>query len=234
MGWAHHFVILRHGQSQWNLENRFTGWTEIPLTQQGREEAFKAGEWLRLAGFSFDAAFTSVLGRAIETLEIVLHSLRSPTTPIHTSWRLNERHYGCLQGLNKADTARKLGALLVMNWRRSYSVRPPALEWDDRRHPRFDQKYHDLPVSELPTCESLEDTEKRLLPLWQQEIVPAIQAGKMVLIVAHGNSLRALVRFLDQISPTMVNGLNIPTGVPIFYQADAQMSRFVRQELSVK
>jgi 2,3-bisphosphoglycerate-dependent phosphoglycerate mutase len=231
MEFIHHFIILRHGQSQWNLENRFTGWTEIPLTEKGRQEARQAGKSLRQAGFEFDDAFTSVQDRAIETLEIVQEQLISRSILVRYSWRLNERHYGCLQGLNKAETARRLGTPLVMSWRRSYSVRPPSLELDDRRHPRFDPRYNDLPRSKLPGTESLEDTEKRLITLWQQEIRSAILEGQRVLIVAHGNSLRALVRYLDQIPPVAVPDLNIPTGVPILYQTDRQMTVFHRQDL---
>jgi 2,3-bisphosphoglycerate-dependent phosphoglycerate mutase len=225
------FVILRHGQSQWNLENRFTGWTEIPLTDQGRQEARQAGKSLNKAGFEFDVAYTSVLDRAIETLTIVQEQLRLNSIPISYSWRLNERHYGCLQGLSKPDTARRLGTLLVMSWRRSYSARPPSLELDDRRHPRFEARYNALPRSELPGTESLEDTEKRLLPLWEQEIRSAILEGKRVLIVAHGNSLRALVRYLERITPADVPNLNIPTGVPILYMTNPDMTLFNRQDL---
>jgi 2,3-bisphosphoglycerate-dependent phosphoglycerate mutase len=228
------FVILRHGQSRWNLENRFTGWTDIPLTEEGRDEARKAGASLHRAGFSFDIAFSSVQDRSIETLEIVKNLLNIDAIPIVRSWRLNERHYGCLQGLNKAETALRLGAPLVMAWRRSYAVRPPALELDDHRHPRFDPCYQDLPLSDLPATESLKDTEKRLIPLWDEQIKPFIREGKRVLIVAHGNSLRALVRFLDQIPPSVVPGLIIPTGVPIVYQTDDAMKIFRRQELPLE
>jgi 2,3-bisphosphoglycerate-dependent phosphoglycerate mutase len=229
MEFSRSFIILRHGQSQWNLENRFTGWTDIALTEKGRMEASQAGDSLRQAGCTFDIAFTSVLDRAIDTLDAVLKQLNNRSIPVRYSWRLNERHYGCLQGLNKADTARRLGLQLVMSWRRSYSVRPPALELDDRRHPRFDGLYQDLSAADLPVTESLEDTEQRLMPLWDQEIKPSILEGQRVLIVAHGNSLRALVRYLDQIAFAEVPALNIPTGVPIIYQTDPQVTIFQRR-----
>jgi 2,3-bisphosphoglycerate-dependent phosphoglycerate mutase len=213
---GHRFVLLRHGQSQWNLENRFTGWTNIPLTGQGRQEACQAGRLLHETGLSFDIAFTSVLQRAEETLQIVLSEMGLQAIPTVRLWQLNERHYGALQGLNKAETALQLGTALVM----SYAVRPPVLELDDPRHPRFDPLYRALSADELPATESLEDTEKRLLPCWQQVILPAILSGQRLLLVAHGNSLRALVRYLDQIPVQEVPSLNIPTGVPLVYETD--------------
>jgi 2,3-bisphosphoglycerate-dependent phosphoglycerate mutase len=221
---GHRFVLLRHGQSQWNLENRFTGWTDVPLTGQGCQEARRAAHLLLEAGLSFDSAYTSVLQRAEETLQIVLAELSQrghpPLIPVVRLWQLNERHYGALQGLNKAETARQLGEPLVMSWRRSYSVRPPALELDDPRHPRFDPLYAALSADELPATESLQDTEERLLPCWQQVILPAILSGQRILLVAHGNSLRALVRYLDQIPEQEVPNLNIPTSLPLVYETD--------------
>jgi 2,3-bisphosphoglycerate-dependent phosphoglycerate mutase len=227
------FILLRHGQSQWNLENRFTGWTDVPLTAQGRLEAVQAASLLGQAGFQFDTAFTSVLWRAIETLEIVLNQLGLESIPIQYDWRLNERHYGCLQGLNKAETARRLGSSLVMGWRRSYDQRPPALELDDHRHPRFDRLYGYLPQEILPSTESLKDTEKRILPYWRDIIRPTIQSGKYVLVVAHGNSLRALVRQLEQTPPEKVPSLDIPTGTPLICRGGFDGSHFEIYELKL-
>jgi 2,3-bisphosphoglycerate-dependent phosphoglycerate mutase len=215
------FVLLRHGQSQWNLENRFTGWTDVPLTEQGRQEARQAARLLREAGFSFDMAFTSVLQRANETLQIVLAEMGLEALPVNRLWELNERHYGALQGLNKAETALRYGEPLVMSWRRSYAVRPPALEPDDPRHPRFDPLYAGLSAGQLPATESLQDTEQRLLPCWQSIILPAVLSGARLLLVAHSNSLRALVRCLDQIPEQDVPALNIPTGLPLVYEIDS-------------
>jgi len=229
----HPFVLLRHGQSIWNLENRFTGWTDIDLTNPGRQEAVRAARLLENAGFRFDIAFTSRLKRAVETLQILQRELNQERLPVQQLWQLNERHYGSLQGLNKAETAKQLGHTVVMNWRRSYHGRPPALDMDDPRHPRFDPLYADLPAELLPGAESLEDAEKRLLPCWKQTIQPAIQAGQRVLIVAHGNSLRALVRYLDQIHPDDVPALDIPTGHPLVYVKDKQTKRLRHYDLSI-
>jgi len=217
---GYRFVLLRHGQSQWNLENRFTGWTDVPLTEKGRMEAHQAAHLLLEAGFSFDIAYTSLLQRAHETLQIVLSEMGLETIPLVRLWELNERHYGALQGLNKAETALQLGEPLVMSWRRSYAVRPPALELDDPRHPRFDPLYAALAAEKLPATESLQDTEARLLPCWQQVILPAILSGQRSLLVAHSNSLRALVRYLDHIPEPEVPALNIPTGLPLVYEID--------------
>ena len=221
-------ILLRHGQSQWNLENRFTGWTDVPLTGQGRLEARQAARLLQEAGLSFDIAFTSVLQRAIETLQIVLSEMSLESIPVVRMWELNERHYGALQGLNKAETALRYGEPLVMSWRRSYGARPPSLSLDDPRHPRFDPLYAGLATDQLPAAESLEDTEKRLLPCWQQAILPTALSGKRPLVVAHSNSLRALVRYLEQIPIEDVPGLNIPTGLPLVYEIDASGRLFRR------
>ena len=216
-------VLLRHGQSAWNRENRFTGWTDVDLTEKGRAEARLAARRLAEAGFSFDLAFTSVLQRAIDTLWIVLEEMQLEGIPTVQRWELNERHYGALQGLSKAETARRLGEKWVMSWRRSYAARPPALEWDDQRHPRFDRRYAALPAEALPRTESLADTERRLLPCWQAEIAPALQAGRRVLVSAHGNSLRALVRYLEDVPEADVPGINIPTGAPLVYELDVDL-----------
>ncbi len=216
-------VLLRHGESQWNLENRFTGWTDIDLSERGVEEARQAGRALREAGFIFDVAFTSVLKRAIRTLWIVLEELDRMWIPQRKSWRLNERHYGALQGLNKAETAVEYGEEQVRLWRRSYDVPPPALEKDDERYPGKDPRYADLPEDEVPTTECLKDTVERFLPYWKETIAPTIKTGKKVIIVAHGNSLRALVKYLDNISDEEIPSLNIPTGVPLVYELDEDM-----------
>lgn len=230
---GYQFVLLRHGQSEWNLQNRFTGWTDVGLTDHGRREARAAGLALRSAGLSLDIAFTSVLQRARESLHIVLEETRLSTIPVVFAWELNERHYGALQGLNKEKTARELGEALVMSWRRSYSARPPALDRDDPRHPRFDPLYAHLPEESLPASESLKDTEDRLVPFWQKTIVPAIQSGLRLLVVAHGNSLRALVRYLDRIPPDKVPDLNIPTGIPLIYETDLALTPLSRQYLAI-
>jgi 2,3-bisphosphoglycerate-dependent phosphoglycerate mutase len=222
------FVLLRHGQSQWNLENRFTGWTDVPLTEQGRGEARQAARRLLESGFSFDIAYTSVLQRAHLTLQIVLSEMGLEAIPVMRLWELNERHYGALQGLNKAETALRYGEPLVMNWRRSYAACPPALDADDPRHPRFDPLYAGVSADQLPATESLQDTERRLLPCWQAEILPAILSGARLLLVAHSNSLRALVRCLDRIAEADVPDLNIPTGLPLVYGLDGNR-RPVRQ-----
>ena len=213
-------VLLRHGQSTWNLENRFTGWTDVGLTPQGEAEAEEAGRLIRAEGLEFDQVYTSVLTRAIKTLWIALEEMDRVYLPVERSWRLNERHYGALQGLNKAETAEKHGAEQVQLWRRSYDIPPPALDPDDQRHPRFDPRYRDLDPSDLPASECLKDTVERFLPYWHETIAPAIRAGRRVLIVAHGNSLRALVKYLDDVSDEEIVGLNIPTGVPLVYELD--------------
>ena len=213
-------VLLRHGESQWNLENRFTGWTDVDLTPKGEEEAKTAGLLLKEEGFEFDIAYTSVLTRAVRTLWIALKEMDMVWLPIINSWRLNERHYGALQGLNKAETAEKYGDEQVLIWRRSYDTQPPALTADDARYPGRDRRYADLTSEELPLTECLKDTVARFLPYWKDTIVPTVKAGKRVLIVAHGNSIRALVKYLDNISEAEIVGLNIPTGVPLVYELD--------------
>jgi len=216
-------VLLRHGESIWNKENLFTGWTDVDLSDQGKAEAKKAGELLKAEGLSFDVAFTSVLKRAIRTLWITLDELDLMWIPVEHSWRLNERHYGALQGLNKAQTAAKYGEEQVLVWRRSYDVPPPVLEESDPRCPGRDPRYRGLSPSDIPLTECLKDTVARFLPYWHQAIVPAIQGGKKVIITAHGNSLRALVKYLDNISDQDILGLNIPTGVPLVYELDGQL-----------
>jgi 2,3-bisphosphoglycerate-dependent phosphoglycerate mutase len=216
-------VLIRHGESDWNRENRFTGWTDVDLSERGRAEAQRAGELLKAEGFTFDVAYTSVLKRAIRTLWIVLDELDRMWIPVHHSWRLNERHYGALQGLNKAETAAKFGEEQVLRWRRSYDVPPPPLTPDDPRYPGNDPRYADLSKDELPLTECLKDTVERFLPYWHETIVPTLRAGKRVVIAAHGNSLRALVKYLDNISDEAIVGLNIPTGIPLVYELDEQM-----------
>jgi 2,3-bisphosphoglycerate-dependent phosphoglycerate mutase len=213
-------VLLRHGESTWNLENRFTGWTDVDLTPKGLEEAREAARLLTEGGFTFDVAHTSLLKRAIRTLWITLDGMDLMWIPVHRSWRLNERHYGALQGLNKAETAAQYGDQQVLVWRRSYSEPPPLLETDDPRFPGKDRRYADLSPGELPRAESLQDTVARFLPYWHGTVVPDLQAGKRVLIAAHGNSLRALVKHLDGISDEEIVGLNIPTGIPLVYELD--------------
>jgi 2,3-bisphosphoglycerate-dependent phosphoglycerate mutase len=215
--------LLRHGESIWNKENLFTGWTDVDLSEQGRIEAKRAGELLKAEGFAFDVAFTSVLKRAIRTLWTVLDELDLMWIPVEHSWRLNERHYGALQGLNKAQTAAKYGDEQVLIWRRSYDVPPPALEESDERHPGTDPRYRGLGRDELPRTECLKDTVARFLPYWHEAIVPAVQAGKKVIIAAHGNSLRALIKYLDNISDEEIVGLNLPTGIPLVYELDGQL-----------
>lgn len=217
-------VLLRHGESVWNKENRFTGWTDVGLTDAGRDEASRAGRLLATQGFGFDVAFTSVLRRAIKTLWIALEEMDLMWIPVHHSWRLNERHYGALQGLNKSETAAKFGEQQVLAWRRSYDVPPPALEPGDPRHPLGDPRYTRLSASELPATECLKDTVARFVPYWQDTIAPAVRAGQRVLIAAHGNSLRALVKYLDNISDQDIVGLNIPTAVPLVYELDANLA----------
>jgi len=213
-------ILLRHGESVWNKENRFTGWTDVDLTEKGVEEAKQAGKLMREAGFVFDLAHTSVLRRAIKTLWLALDQLDLMWIPVTHSWRLNERHYGALQGLNKAETATKFGDAQVLAWRRSYDTPPPALAPDDARHPGGDPRYRSLAASQVPLTECLKDTVARVLPYWNQAIAPDIRAGKRVLITAHGNSLRALVKYLDKVSDQDIVGLNIPTGVPLVYELD--------------
>lgn len=213
-------VLIRHGESVWNKENRFTGWTDVDLSEKGLEEAKTAGEVLKKEGYTFDIAFNSVLLRAIKTLNIVLEVMGLHWIPVLKSWRLNERHYGALQGLNKAETADKHGEEQVKIWRRSYDVPPPELTTDDERYPGKDPRYADLSADELPKTECLKDTVDRFLPLWHEEIAPTIKSGKKVVIAAHGNSLRALVKYLDEMSEDEILKLNIPTGVPLVYELD--------------
>ncbi len=211
-------VLLRHGESTWNLENRFTGWIDVDLSTRGEQEAADAARLLIEANLAFDVAYTSVLKRAIRTLWIVLDRMDLMWIPVHRSWRLNERHYGALQGLNKAEMAQKYGNEQVLVWRRSYATPPPPLTPDDPRYPGHDRRYADLTPEQLPLCESLKDTVERFLPYWHETIAPMVRSGKRVLIVAHGNSLRALVKYLDKISHKDIVGLNIPTGMPLVYQ----------------
>ncbi|HTI39312.1 MAG TPA: 2,3-diphosphoglycerate-dependent phosphoglycerate mutase [Vicinamibacterales bacterium] len=216
-------VLLRHGESTWNKENRFTGWTDVDLSEKGREEAREAGRLLKDGGYSFDVAFTSVLKRAIRTLWIALDEMDLMWIPVDKSWRLNERHYGALQGLNKAETAANHGEAQVKIWRRSYDIPPPALAKDDPRHPSRDPRYARLAESDLPLTESLKETVARFLPYWHDTIVPAVRSGRRVLIAAHGNSLRALLKHLDGISEQDIVELNIPTGIPLVYELDDEL-----------
>jgi 2,3-bisphosphoglycerate-dependent phosphoglycerate mutase len=216
-------VLIRHGESVWNKENLFTGWTDVDLSEQGRQEAKKGGELLKAEGYTFDIAYTSVLKRAIRTLWIVLDELDLMWIPVVRSWRLNERHYGALQGLNKSETAAKYGDEQVHIWRRSYDIQPPALEENDKRSPGKDPRYKDLLEKELPLTECLKDTVNRFVPYWKNTIEPTIRTGKKVLIAAHGNSLRALVKYLDNIPDEEIVGLNIPTGVPLVYELDEKL-----------
>jgi len=213
-------VLLRHGESTWNKENKFTGWTDVDLSDKGRVEAGEAGEVLRSEGYSFDVAYTSVLKRAIRTLWIVLDKLDLMWIPVHRSWQLNERHYGALQGLNKSETTQKYGEEQVLIWRRSFDICPPELEKSDERYPGNEDRYKDLSAKDLPVTESLDTTVNRFLPYWTDVISPVIKAGQNVLITAHGNSLRALVMHLDNISKEEIVKLNIPTGVPLVYELD--------------
>ena len=219
----HKLVLLRHGQSQWNLDNRFTGWHDVDLTDQGCEEAKAAGRVLKENGFVFDQAHTSLLKRAIRTLWIALDELDQMWLPVRRDWRLNERHYGALQGLNKSETAEKHGEEQVLIWRRAYDVPPPALEKSDERWPGHDARYSDLTEAQLPLTECLADTVDRFLPYWHETIAPEIKAGKRVIIAAHGNSLRALAKFLDDVSDEAILKLNIPTGMPLVYELDADL-----------
>jgi len=220
----HKLVLLRHGESQWNLENRFTGWTDVELSENGIIEAKSSGQLLKDKGYLFDLVYTSVLRRAIQTMDLCLEAMGIENIPIKYHWRLNERHYGALQGLNKAETAQKYGDEQVLVWRRSYDTPPPPLNIDDERHPRFDERYSDLDTSNLPASECLKDTVDRSLPLWHKTIAPSIQSGKKVIIVAHGNSLRALIKYLDKISDEEIVELNIPTGVPLVYELDDELN----------
>jgi 2,3-bisphosphoglycerate-dependent phosphoglycerate mutase len=215
-------VLLRHGQSEWNLKNLFTGWTDVDLTDQGKAEALESGRLLKEAGFTFDIAYTSLLKRAVRTLWLTLDQMDLMWLPIEHSWRLNERHYGALQGLNKAETAELHGEEQVLIWRRSYDISPPPLKKEDPRYPGNDPRYKDLAPSELPLTECLKDTVERFLPYWQQTILPTIKSGKKVIIAAHGNSLRALVKILDNISEEEILKLNIPTGIPLVYELDPE------------
>ena len=216
-------VLLRHGESQWNLDNRFTGWTNVDLTQKGEDEARKAGELLNQEGIKFDVVHTSLLKRANRTMEICINEMGLSKVSKKFDWRLNERHYGGLQGLNKAETAEKHGDEQVLIWRRSYDIPPPELDYNDERHPRFDKLYSEIATDLLPNSESLKDTVKRFMPYWFDIIEPEIEEGERVLIVAHGNSLRALVKYLDQISDDDILKLNIPTGVPLVYELDENL-----------
>ncbi len=216
----HKLVLLRHGESDWNKENRFTGWTDVDLSDKGRQEANEAGAVLKAQGYTFDVAYTSVLKRAIRTLWMTLDGLDLMWIPVHRSWRLNERHYGALQGLNKSETAAKFGEDQVKIWRRSYDVPPPALTPDDERYPGHDPRYNDLTAEELPLTECLKDTVNRFLPYWHRTIAPSVRAGRRVLIAAHGNSLRALVKYLDNVPEDAIVNLNIPTGMPLVYELD--------------
>jgi len=214
----HKLVLLRHGESVWNKENRFTGWTDVDLSEKGIEEAADAAARLAAEAFTFDVAFTSVLKRAIRTLWIVLDKMDLMWIPVHNSWRLNERHYGALQGLNKSEMAAKYGEEQVLIWRRSYDIRPPALEPSDERNPAHDRRYSDLKKEEIPLTECLKDTVARFIPVWREMIAPAITARKRVIIAAHGNSLRALIKYLDNVPDKEIVGLNIPTGIPLVYE----------------
>src|SRR5229473_2377937 len=231
MAITYKLVLIRHGQSTWNLENRFTGWTDVDLSELGRQEALAGAKLLRDEGFTFDVAYTSVLKRAIKTLWIVLETMELEWIPVTRGWQLNERHYGALQGLNKAEMAEKFGEAQVKIWRRSYDVPPPPLELDDPRHPRFDPRYANVDVASLPAAESLKDTLSRVLPYWESCIVPELRANKDVLVVAHGNSLRALVKMLDMMSESDIVDFNIPTGIPILYELDEQLQPLGRRFL---
>jgi len=213
-------VLLRHGESVWNMENRFTGWTDVDLSEKGVQEATAAGELMKSEGYVFDIAFTSVLRRAIKTLHMALDVMDLLWIPERKSWRLNERHYGALQGLNKAETAQKYGDEQVLVWRRSYATPPPELEVEDKRYPGHDPRYASLDPNDVPKTECLKDTVARFLPYWHEEIAPTIKTGQRVIVAAHGNSLRALVKYLDDVSDDDIVGLNIPTGIPLVYELD--------------
>ena len=227
----HKLVLIRHGESTWNLENRFTGWTDVELTPTGVSQAMSAGKLLKAEGYEFDIAYTSVLKRAIHTLNYCLDEMDRIWLPVVKSWRLNERHYGGLQGLNKAETAKKHGDEQVLVWRRSYDTPPPALDANDPMGQRQDLRYAGLPVDQVPLTECLKDTVARVLPYWNEEIAPTIKAGKRVVIAAHGNSIRALVKYLDNISDDDIVGLNIPNGIPLVYELDADLKPIKRYYL---
>ena len=220
----HKIVFLRHGESQWNLENRFTGWTDIDLSEKGIKEAKNAGILLKKEGFDFNFVFTSVLKRAVHTMELCLGLMKIVNIPTKYDWRLNERHYGSLQGLNKSEMAKKYGDKQVLLWRRSYKTAPPMLTSNDKRHPKFDPKYQNLEESKLPSGESLKDTVNRVIPLWENTILPKINSGRKILIVAHGNSIRAIVKIIDRISNDDIIDLNIPTGTPLIYELDNKLN----------
>ncbi len=216
-------VLMRHGESQWNLENRFTGWADVDITETGRQQAWDAGKLLKAEGYQFDVAYVSVLKRAIRTLWTALDAMDMMYLPVIKNWRLNERHYGALQGLNKSETAAQYGEEQVLIWRRAYAIAPNPLSLDDERHPRFDPRYAGLTAQELPATECLKDTVARVIPLWEESIAPDIKAGKKVLITAHGNSLRALIKYLEDMSEEEILKLNIPTGQPLVYELDANL-----------
>lgn len=220
---SHQLVLLRHGESEWNRENLFSGWTDVDLSDHGKEEIIVAGRLLKEHGFTFDEAFTSVLKRAIRSLWIVLDEMDLMWIPVIRDWRLNERHYGALQGLNKSETSKQYGEAQVKLWRRSYDIRPPALELQDMRHPRHDPRYQLLFPNQLPESECLKDTVERVVPYWLETIAPRIKSGQLVLIAAHGNSLRALVKHLDGISDADIADVNIPTGIPLVYELDDEL-----------
>ncbi len=224
-------VLVRHGESVWNKENRFTGWKDVDLSEKGLQEATEAGELLKKEGFIFDIAYTSVLKRAIRTLWHILDEMDLMWIPVQREWRLNERHYGALQGLNKAETAEKHGEEQVKLWRRSYDIPPPALDKSDERYPGHDPRYKGLNEADLPLSECLKDTVERVLPLWHESIVPTIQSGRRVIIAAHGNSLRALIKYLDGIADDEIVGLNVPTGMPLVYELDENMQPINRYYL---
>jgi len=224
-------VLVRHGESTWNKENRFTGWTDVDLSEKGRQEAHEGGQVLKREGYAFEVAYTSVLKRAIRTLWTIMDEMDLMWIPVHRSWRLNERHYGALQGLNKAETAAKFGEDQVKIWRRSYDIPPPVLTAEDERYPGHDPRYKGLSRQELPLTECLKDTVARFLPLWHETIAPAIQGGQRVIIAAHGNSLRALVKYLDNISEAEIVELNIPTGMPLVYELDDHLKPLNRYYL---
>jgi len=227
----HRLVLIRHGESTWNKENRFTGWTDVDLSDKGREEAREAGRLMAAEKMAFDVAFTSVLKRALRTLWIALDEMDQMWIPVHNSWRLNERHYGGLQGLNKAETAAKHGEEQVLVWRRSFDIPPPRLTPEDPGHPSHDRRYAHVPLHELPVGESLKDTIARFLPYWHETIAPEIRRGRRVLIVAHGNSLRALVKYLDNMTDEAIMAENIPTGIPLVYQLNEDLRSLTRDYL---
>ena len=225
-------VLVRHGESTWNKENRFTGWTDVDLTEKGIQEAHDGARELIKSGYTFDVAFTSVLKRSIRSLWIIQDDMDLMWIPVYRTWRLNERHYGALQGLNKRETAEKHGMELVHQWRRSYDIPPPPLEVSDPRHPSHDRRYDDIPRDEVPATESLKLTLERVLLYWHDTIAPTLQEGKRVLISAHGNSLRALVKYLDDISDEVIPGLNIPTGIPLVYELDDDLNAMTHYYLA--